>query len=72
MAETLTDVMADLYGHEINCGMESFWDGDWSVWIGDFMNGRKLEDHNVPLSLVPATLRKMGDAYIAQLAQVQA
>jgi hypothetical protein len=31
----LTDVMATLYTHEINCGCESFWDAGFNVWLGD-------------------------------------
>jgi hypothetical protein len=34
-------VMAALYADEINCGISSFWDSGFTVWIGDNMNGRK-------------------------------
>lgn len=37
--------MRALYASEINCGIESFWDGGWRVWIGDYMNGIAAEDH---------------------------
>lgn len=37
----LTSVLGALYASEINCGLQSFWDGGWSVWIGDDMNGRR-------------------------------
>lgn len=40
---TLDTVLALLYAHEINCGLSSFWDGGWSVWIGDEMNGYRAE-----------------------------
>lgn len=39
----LIRVMADLYASEVNCGIESFWDAGFSVWIGDDLNGRKAE-----------------------------
>lgn len=32
-------VLETLYRFEINCGMESFWDGGWDVWLGDSLNG---------------------------------
>ena len=35
----LSDVLAALYASEINCGLESFWDGGFRVWIGDPLNG---------------------------------
>ena len=40
----LNDVMDNLYGSEINCGIQSFWDGGWTVWLGDDMNGRVCEE----------------------------
>jgi len=30
-----------LYNSVINCGLQSFWDGGWTVWIGDDMNGKE-------------------------------
>lgn len=41
-------VMTALYASEINCGIQSFWDGAWQAWIGDEMNGIKAEDFNIP------------------------
>lgn len=41
-------VMKALYASEINCGIQSFWDGEWQAWIGDEMNGIKSEDFNIP------------------------
>lgn len=38
--ETVLDL---LYRFEINCGLSSFYDGGWTVWIGDEMNGRAAE-----------------------------
>lgn len=38
---TLTDIMGALYSSEINCGMQSFWDGGFDVWIGDELNGKR-------------------------------
>lgn len=55
----LLQVMRDLYASEINCGMESFWDGQWTVWIGDFMNGRKIEEQEVNAEDIAATLDRM-------------
>lgn len=43
-AMKLVDVLDDLYGSEINCGIQSFWDGHWTAWLGDDMNGRVVED----------------------------
>jgi hypothetical protein len=34
---TLDDAIAALYVREINCGLETFWDGGLKVWIGDTM-----------------------------------
>lgn len=39
----LDTVLSALYRHEINCGLSSFWDGGWTVWIGDEMNGFRSE-----------------------------
>lgn len=39
---SLPAVLAALYRNEINCGLQSFWDGGWTVWIGDDdWNGRE-------------------------------
>ena len=40
---TLSAVLEALYDHEINVGLQSFWDGGWTVWIGDDMNGHLAE-----------------------------
>jgi hypothetical protein len=40
---TLDDAIATLYVREINCGVETFWDGGIKVWIGDSMNGHHAE-----------------------------
>jgi hypothetical protein len=40
---TLDDAIAALYVREINCGVETFWDGGIKVWIGDAMNGHHAE-----------------------------
>jgi len=45
-------VMKALYASEINCGVQSFWDGEWQAWIGDEMNGIKYEDFNIPFDIV--------------------
>ena len=43
VAGTLEAVLDALYRHEINVGLQSFWDGGWEVWIGDDMNGHRAE-----------------------------
>jgi hypothetical protein len=40
---TLDQAIATLYVREINCGCETFWDGGMTVWIGDRINGHKVE-----------------------------
>lgn len=39
----LETVFGALYAHEINAGLQSFYDGGWTAWIGDEMNGRRAE-----------------------------
>jgi hypothetical protein len=41
-------VLTDLYSAEVNCGVESFWDGGFTVFIGDEMNGRVAEETFYP------------------------
>ena len=57
-------VLQALYAHEINVGMQSFYDGGWQVWIGDEMNGRRAEEsferedfHEIPAWLMRAATR---------------
>ena len=40
---TRDDAIAALYVREINCGVETFWDGGIKVWIGDAVNGHHAE-----------------------------
>jgi hypothetical protein len=40
---TLDDAIATLSVREINSGCETFWDGGIRVWIGDRVNGHKVE-----------------------------
>jgi hypothetical protein len=54
----LVDVLDDLYGSEINCGIQSFWDGYWSAWLGDDMNGRVVEEHALKFDEIAAWLDK--------------
>jgi hypothetical protein len=35
----LVATLRHLYSLEINCGLSSFWDGGWTAWIGDELNG---------------------------------
>lgn len=37
----LLEVIAALYDSEINCGMASFWDAGFEVWLGDEVNGKR-------------------------------
>lgn len=39
----LFQVINSLYDSEINCGLQTFWDGGITVWLGDYMNGRSDE-----------------------------
>lgn len=39
----LHEMLERLYDAEINCGLQSFWDAGYSVWIGDNSNGIKRE-----------------------------
>lgn len=57
-------ILQTLYSNEINCGMQSFWDGGWTVWIGDEMNGRRAEQtfDNDELNDIPAWLLKTASA----------
>ena len=36
-------VMTKLYESEINCSISAFWDGGWTVKLGDEMNGFEAE-----------------------------
>lgn len=39
----LIDILQRLYQSEINAGLSSFWDGGFTVFLGDKMNGCKAE-----------------------------
>jgi hypothetical protein len=54
----LVDVLDDLYGSEINCGIQSFWDGHWSAWLGDDMNGRVVAEHALKFDEIATWLDK--------------
>lgn len=43
----LATVLSALYDHEINVGMQSFWDGGWTVWFGAGLawGDVKVEEH---------------------------
>lgn len=42
----LSQILRALYAHEINVGMQSFWDGGWDVWLGDpVYNGKQKSEH---------------------------
>lgn len=40
---TLLHVIQGLYDSEINCSLETFWDGGLTVRLGDEMNGFRAE-----------------------------
>lgn len=50
------DTIGALYASEINCGIQSFWDGGWEVWIGDDMNGRAAGESGLTFSQLPLWL----------------
>lgn len=33
------EILQAMYNSEINCRIESFWDGGWIGWLGDETNG---------------------------------
>ena len=58
------DAMRALYASEINCGLASFWDGGFTVWLGDHINGHDaktqfFDEHfdHIPLWLHAEALR---------------
>ena len=44
----LGQILRALYAHEINVGLQSFWDGGWNVWFGDELNGPRVKEHFDP------------------------
>lgn len=44
MKNELAEVLEALYNSEINASLSSFWDGGWSVYLGDDMNGYKADE----------------------------
>lgn len=50
----LLEVMAALYDSEINCGMASFWDAGFEVWLGDDVNGKKATQGFYPREFAEA------------------
>lgn len=43
-SETLVTTIHALYAHEINVGLQTFYDGGCDVWLGDDMNGRRVSE----------------------------
>jgi hypothetical protein len=43
--------MGELYGQEINWAVSSFWDGGWTVKLGDDLNGFVAENTFHPKDL---------------------
>lgn len=58
----LARTMRELYASEINCGMSSFWDAGFEVWLGDDMNGRKVVDTNLYPGDLDAAARLLHEA----------
>lgn len=54
----LQQTLEHLYRREINCGLSSFWDGGWDVWIGDELNGYRAEGNVNTLAEAAPWLRK--------------
>ena len=38
------DILQALYDSEINCRIESFWDGGWTGWLGDAVKICRFRD----------------------------
>lgn len=41
----LGTILQELHDSEINAGVQSFFDRTWTAWLGDPMNGVKIEQH---------------------------
>ena len=41
----LVEIMQALYRSEINCGVQSFWDGGFTVRLGDDLNGTTASEN---------------------------
>lgn len=67
-APDLATVMRAIYDSEIGCGLESFWDEGWTVWIGDRMNGRYREAmfDKADFDAIPAWLLTSVDELIGE------
>lgn len=55
----LHEMMAALYASEINCKVESFWDGGWTVAVGDIQNGFKATRQTDDVAEIAELLRTM-------------
>jgi len=45
MSYTLPEMLAALYGAEINAGLESDWDAGFAAWIAEIQGGGKAREH---------------------------
>ncbi len=54
----LIEIMKRLYDSEINCGVQSLWDGGWEAWLGGGMNPRVTEDFGLDLGEIAEWLDK--------------
>lgn len=65
---TLEVVLDALYSHEINVGMQSFWDGGWDVWFGSGQGWNDLRaqenfDRESLAKIAPWLLKTAEDLY---------
>jgi hypothetical protein len=62
-ADSLSAILDALYSHEINVGMQSFWDAGWTVWLGDEMNGSRTEREfdRDQFDLIPQWLKRTAE-----------
>lgn len=44
-SDDLVTILDALYDHEINHGLQSFWDDGWHAWLGDEMMGKRVDKH---------------------------
>jgi len=64
----LSDVLSRLYASEINCGMQSFWDAGWDVWIGDEANGKRAIARSLNVDEIPEWLHSAALEHFPQSA----
>lgn len=60
---TLGQVLDWIYSYEMNVGLQSFWDGGWTVWLGDELNGHYAEKDflDEDFSKIPEWIRQSAE-----------